>query len=411
MSSSIPLLMIAYHFPPANEIGAARPFRFYKYAALAGLDPVVVTAALQTTPAGNVHAIADPFVERPRSFSWHGERLLRRFLIPGETGTAWSLLAARFCRDFVDQATGPVVLYSTFPPLGTHLAAIQTVLKSPVCWIADFRDPYVSEKSRRLSGLRRAVACRVERVWVKRATAVVVNTNAAGEEWLRRYPELEGRVSVLPNGYDPAVQRTAPPLPPDAPRVLIHTGSLYAGRSMASLVAAAARLIASGRLDPFAFRLQQLGYCDPGTLGPESTVRSAVEAGWLCFESDRVVHAEAIARAQAATGLVLVQPQSTTQVPGKLFEYVRIGRPVLACLQRDSAAEAILRESGIPCEIVYPDDDESVVESRLLRFLTIAPGPWPPSDSFRHTYNAVEQIKTLRTIIDNALIRHARARR
>jgi hypothetical protein len=411
MSSSIPLLMIAYHFPPANEIGAARPFRFYKYAALAGLDPVVVTAAPQTTPAGNIHVIADPFVERPRSLSWHGERLLRRLLIPGETGTVWSRIAARVCRDFIDRTTGPIVLYSTFPPLGTHLAAIQTVLKRPVCWIADFRDPYVSEESRRLSGLRRAAACRVERVWVKRATAVVVNTDAAGEEWLRRYPELEGRVSVLPNGYDPAVERTAPLFPPDAPRVLIHTGSLYAGRSMAPLVAAAARLIASGRLDLSAFRLHQLGYCDPGALGAEPAVRSAVEAGWLRIEPDRVPHAEAVARAQAATGLMLIQPQSATQVPGKLFEYVTIGRPVLAFLQHRSPAEAILRESGIPCEILYPEDEESVVDARLLRFLAIAPGPWPPSASFQRTYSAVEQIKTLRAIVADALTRHARARR
>ena len=48
MSSGKPVLLLAYHFPPDNASGSARPFRFYKYLPEYGYEPHVITASPQT---------------------------------------------------------------------------------------------------------------------------------------------------------------------------------------------------------------------------------------------------------------------------------------------------------------------------------------------------------------------------
>ena len=41
------IILIAYHFPPAQEIGGFRPFRFYKYLKRMGYVCHVITASPQ----------------------------------------------------------------------------------------------------------------------------------------------------------------------------------------------------------------------------------------------------------------------------------------------------------------------------------------------------------------------------
>ena len=42
------VILIAYHFPPGPEIGAVRPYRFYKYLTRMGYRCHVITASAQS---------------------------------------------------------------------------------------------------------------------------------------------------------------------------------------------------------------------------------------------------------------------------------------------------------------------------------------------------------------------------
>jgi hypothetical protein len=53
--------------------------------------------------------------------------------------------------------------------------------------------------------------------------------------------------------------------------------------------------------------------------------------------------------------LLLVQPHTGVQVPGKLFEYVRMGRSILAFLVKGSPVERILERSGTAYTCIYPE--------------------------------------------------------
>ncbi len=103
---------------------------------------------------------------------------------------------------------------------------------------------------------------------------------------------------------------------------------------------------------------------------------------------------------EEADALLLVQPQSDVQVPGKLFEYICIGRPVLALVPRNSAVEDILQKSAIPNVCIYADDNPSDADQKLLTFLRLPNTPATASDWFRKNFNAEEQTKQLAGIID-----------
>jgi hypothetical protein len=104
-----------------------------------------------------------------------------------------------------------------------------------------------------------------------------------------------------------------------------------------------------------------------------------------------------------AAGMMLIQPQSDTQVPGKLFEYVRLGRPILAFIRKRSPIDEVLAQCGIPNVCIYPEDTADRVDEAMLRFFALTPGPWKPSPWFENTFNAVDQARTLCSFADEAL--------
>src|ERR1043165_4394328 len=119
------VILIAYHFPPEEIIGAARPFRFYKYLSRMGVKCHVITAADQgREDQADTIVIPDSFESQRYGVGWQVERAIRRLLIPGEVGLQWAYRAAKAVRKLVRQNPATSFsIYSSFPPLGVHLAA------------------------------------------------------------------------------------------------------------------------------------------------------------------------------------------------------------------------------------------------------------------------------------------------
>ncbi len=90
--------MIAYHFPPAPEIGGQRPFRFRKYLQRMGYRCHVITASpqAQDSPADTIfvpdelRAVWDEGPSGRLSFEAWQELLVRRLMFPGHYGFIWA---------------------------------------------------------------------------------------------------------------------------------------------------------------------------------------------------------------------------------------------------------------------------------------------------------------------------------
>ncbi|MFZ0311413.1 MAG: hypothetical protein WAL85_01780, partial [Candidatus Korobacteraceae bacterium] len=121
--------------------------------------------------------------------------------------------------------------------------------------------------------------------------------------------------------------------------------------------------------------------------------------GWLELRP-QVPRAEAQRLLEEADGLLLVQPQSNVQVPGKLFEYMCIGRPIVALVQRASAVEDVLVKAEALHACIYTDDSAETADRKLLEFLSLPNAAAAPSEWFQSSFDARQQTAELAKIIE-----------
>lgn len=404
------VILVTYYFPPGGEIGGQRPFRFYKYLQRMGYECQVITAS---QPADEV----SPFVTWvPDSLAnvWDGtstsklsregkiELLARRFFFPGHLGLAWSLKVARRCRSILEAHRGRnAVVFTTYPPLGVLLAGLLIRWRSGIPWVCDFRDPMAFDtKVVRVS--RWHVYCnrKLERLALRAADFIIANTQSAAETLMEHYPWTGSKLRVIWNGFDPEERPQARPLPARRKRTTVHTGSLSFGRNPNRILESMSRLWQSGSEEARQTKMVLVGCIEMEKAGLNREVcEQGQSEGWLELIPP-VARPEAHRISEEADGLLLVQPHTKIQVPGKLFEYLCIGRPILALVPRQSAVEYVLGQAGVPYICVYVDDEPDTVDRKMLEFLSLPQTPTRYSEWFETNFNAEQQTHQLAEIIE-----------
>jgi glycosyltransferase involved in cell wall biosynthesis len=397
------VLMLAYHFPPENAIGAARPYHFYKYLSQMGYRCHVITAADQETrPDLDSEYIPDPFMTQPREeIGWQLERAARKLLVPGGTGIRWSRLACRAAHAFLrSNPNAEVTIFSSYPPLGTHVAAFQLTRSSQLKWIADFRDPLADVPGHiGLTRFQQKLSRWLERTVLETATVTIVNTDAAAEKFRNTYPKQRNRIHLIWNGFDPEDRIERHLLPERDYQLVSHVGELYGGRNVSPLLESVSRLIEAGRLVSTRIRIRLVGPIESDSVpGPEFLMR-ARQQGWLELFPELVPQHEARRIAQDSDGLLLVQPQSAIQVPGKLFEYLRLGRPVLAFILPNTPIERILKQSGVVYRCAYADSSIQEMDNAVQSFIDLDKTADQANIWFEENFNAKKQTMTLDALI------------
>ncbi|HEX4163863.1 MAG TPA: glycosyltransferase [Bryobacteraceae bacterium] len=386
------VLIFAYHFPPENVIGAVRPYRFYKYLLRLGYRCHVITAAdVAQRPDLDAERVSDPFVDQPRiGVGWQIERAIRKFLMPGVAGSQWSVHAYRAALRFIDKNPGyRVTLFSTFPPMGVHFAAYWLARQRQLPWIADYRDPVGDNPIHsNINRFTQDVYRKLERIFVRANDVAIANTDAAQTKLKRDYPNRAGRIELIWNGFDPEERLVALPPAFSDRKVLAHVGELYGGRDASPILRSLRRLIDQQRIHPGEILVHLAGPAVAGSVPDAAFMEMAAAEGWLRLDSDRVPQQTAHLIIQTANYLLLIQPQTALQVPGKLFEYLQIGRPILALVPPDSPVERILAKSGVPYLCVYPSASDREFDNLIFEFLQLSTHEVKPSQWFEDEFNA-----------------------
>ena len=405
-----PILIVAYYFPPENTSGAARPFRFYKYLREFGYEPYVITSSPHPgTATPNVYCVPglrDVAGADRQTLRGISEMVLRKYFMSYSENLTWIPDAVAEVRRVAPPGGFHAVL-STSPPATTHLLAWRLHKQLDIPWIADFRDPIAGNATyvgQRLT-VQPAVDRWLQRSILERANLVIANTANVAEDWKRNYPRAASKLHVIWNGFDPSENVAAAPLPARPYRVLAHTGILYADRHPGMLLASVERLIARGVLDPSTIRIELTGEISHHTLPVQiGSFTRAIESGCLQCEGVHVARTEATRRTQEADYLLLfdvLNAAAGRQVPAKIFDYLRIGRPVLAFTVRGSGTDYILERSGIPYVSVYLDDTDDRVDEKLTAFLRFPTDPVEPSSWFLQNFDGREQTGTLAGLLDS----------
>jgi len=279
--------------------------------------------------------------------------------------SGWVLPAIR--RGAFDEARAwrPDVIYSSAPPWTGQLvaAALQRLLRRP--WVADFRDPWARAPWRgdRYWFARRAAAW-LERRVIRRADRVVFVAAANRDDFAAVYGSAcAAKFDVVPNGCDPSEFEAIGQVDePQGPFVLLHAGSLYAGRTPVPLFRAIAQALAEGRIDRAGFRLRFLGQnAMPGADLPGTCRQLGIDD--VVEFLPRVPREQGLRAMMSASSLLLLQPGHAVSVPGKLYEYMASGRPIFAIADEGETAELVRRT---PAGTSVTAGDEGVIADALV---------------------------------------------
>jgi glycosyltransferase involved in cell wall biosynthesis len=243
------------------------------------------------------------------------------------------------------------VIYSSSGPFTSHLVGLALKCLTGKPWVAELRDGWYCWNRAIFPDYpawRDALERRLEAAAIRTADRVVLVTDRMAEAFRAHYPDLpKDHFAVVPNGFDPLQFDGAAPNAPQPSRgwEVLHAGALYYGRSLSEFFRAA-RCVAEWDME-FArdFRLTLLGTLD-------QAARAEVDASGLADRVQlrpQVDHAGAIDAMRRADALLLVAnttPGAEATVPGKLFEYLAVGRPVLAVAPAESSTADVLRQTG-----------------------------------------------------------------
>ena len=152
-----PVVLIAYYYPPHNEIGAARPHRFARYLRRHGTAVSVVCSSALLRRGSDQRMLAEaeaaehPPIWVPGPSPAAGPRWMsailakvQRVLMPYDDRLGWLPHAYA---EALRALTARSVLVSTHPPVVTHLVALLLKLRTGRPWVADFRDPLWATRS------------------------------------------------------------------------------------------------------------------------------------------------------------------------------------------------------------------------------------------------------------------------
>jgi len=188
----------------------------------------------------------------------------------------------------------------------------------------------------------------LEKLAVRDAERLIFTASSAVRMYVDRYPDLSpARCTLILNGYDEEDFRDliVGTRAPSKPLRLVHMGLLYPiERDPRPFFRAVAQLQREGMLDASQLRIELRAS------GFESTYRPMIRAGGL----ENLVHLlpplpyrQALQNAADADGLLLFQAACCDhQIPAKLFEYLRIAKPILALTSLTGDTAALLQQSG-----------------------------------------------------------------
>ena len=415
------VLMIAYHFPPqAGSSGLLRSLKYCRYLPSAGWQPSVLTPHPRAYEKIDEKSLASIPESAPviRSFALDtkkhmgiGGRYIRYLALPDRWVT-WVLGGVPDGLDAVRKQKVDV-LYSTFPVMTAALIGLVLQRLTGLPWVLDLRDP-MSQEDYPHDPLVRRVWRRIERACMRRVSRVIFTAEATRKLYLKRYPDLlKPEMCVLiSNGYDEEdfLSFTAPspaPIPPGRPIRLVHSGLIYPiERDPRPMFSAVARMKKMGRLTADKV---QIVFRAPGSEDLYRKLLAEKGIDDLILLKPHMPYSQALQECANADGLLLFQAADCDmQIPAKAYEYLRLGKPILALTTHTGDTAALLREVG-GATIVNLTSEDEIYEglSAFVDALLIGTHPLPDQAKIRR-YTRQAQAGQLAKVLDDLVYRSER---
>ncbi|MCQ8103110.1 glycosyltransferase [Methylomonas sp. SURF-2] len=376
------VLMIAYHFPPVRvSSGIQRTLKFTTYLLEHGWCAQVLTV----DPRAYEKCSSDQLQEVPqqvtvkRAFALDTARHLSfkgrysRWMALPDRWISWCL-GGFFSGLMLIRRNKPRVIWSTYPIATAHLLGFLLHRATGIPWIADFRDS-MTENDYPDDPLQRRVYRWIERQTINHCSRAVFTTPGAIRMYKQRYPDIaDERWVLIPNGFDEENFVNAERsqafkdvlLSKPNKIVLLHSGVIYPSeRDPSHFFFALAELKQFNQI-----KADQLRIILRAT-GHDALLQRMIDECDLkdiVFLEPGIAYEMALAEMLAVDGLLIFQASNCNhQVPAKIYEYLRAGKPILALTDPVGDTAGVLFEAGLN-EVVALDDKESI-KKIFVRFI------------------------------------------
>ena len=382
------VLIITYYWPPSGGSGVQRWLKFVKYLRDFDIEPVVFTVenphyvitdnTLQDEIPKNIEVIKHKIWE-PNNLLGNKKQTGAGFLNPNpsiieklfqyiranyfipDARKYWVKPSVKYLKNLLDNSDIDIII-TTGPPHSLQLIGLELKKKLSLKWIADFRDPwteidYFHQLPLTKTSLKKHKE--LEHEVLKNADAVLVVGNTMKDN----FKSLAKNIHVITNGFDSGNNVDKSIL--DKKFSITHVGMMNADRNPKILWKVLNDIIKTNSEFKADLQVRLVGNVDVNVLN------DIKNNGLTEFVNlvDYMPHKEVL-QFQRSTQVLLLAvnnvPNAKAIITGKIYEYLKAERPILAIGPKDGDLAEIIKESNSG-EIVDFDDRDKL-KSTILDF-------------------------------------------
>ncbi|MCH8032867.1 MAG: glycosyltransferase [Bacteroidetes bacterium] len=369
------VLFVTYYWPPSGKASLHWPLKIVKYLPKYGWQPSVLTVEEDTFSQQDETLSEDisPELKVIRTKSYEPFNIYKKFtgkkeddqLVASETisksnrslshrisiwirmnlfipdaRVGWYFPAVKAARKLIKDEKFDAII-SVGPPHSTHLIGKKISKRFNIPHVPVFIDPWVDiiyYKDFKRNKITLSIDNHLEKTVLQNAKAIVFVTKTMQNDYINKYNFIEGKSNLLYWGYNEEdFERIIVKKEQKDEKVLLHAGNIFSFQNPTNLWKQIKKEIERGNK----IRIKFIGTVDP-EIKNSITEEELNEITEYCGFLPYIEMLKNISEAD----FLLVCASEPRHVPGKLFEYLRTGNPIIAFGNNNEEVKQILENSN-----------------------------------------------------------------
>ena len=391
------VLFLSYYWPPSGKASLQWPLKVIQYLPEFGIEPIVITVENDSFSQKDIsfQEQISPLLKVIKTQSWEPFELYKKFtgkssddeLVASETISkenkslthrlsiwlrmnifvpdariGWYPFTVKACKKIIAGQKIDAII-TNGPPHSVHLIGHTISKKFSIPHIPVFIDPWIDiayYEGFKRSFITRTLDASFEKKTVTGSRINIFVTKSMQEDFIRKYPGIADKSHVLYWGYNEDSFTNLHLKTSNSTKVLVHAGNIFDNQNPAKLWSAIKRRIQGGEN----IRIRFIG-----TVGP-AIKKSISETGLDAYtEYAGFLPYKEMLQSVMQADYLLVCPTEKRHVPGKLFEYLRSGNPIIAIGDENVEVKSILSNSNAGM-FLTPQEDPAVFFTQAGEFHT-----------------------------------------